>query len=81
MASSVSGLVQQLGGALGVASIALVHHWGFVAGLARGFDDVGADTFALHRAFAFAAIVVFLALLPAVFLPRRAFVRYASAHE
>jgi DHA2 family multidrug resistance protein len=74
-ATSLNSLLQQLGGSVGIAIFGVLHQFIYTHYLHKGYAPPLAEHFALQDGFFVSAIVVGLALLPAIRLPQRHAVR------
>lgn len=70
LASSVSSLIQQIGGALGVSVLALIHQLYKNFQLNNGMDPLLTEELALRYCFGAAAFLVFLAYFPLFQIPK-----------
>ena len=69
-ATSLNSLLQQLGGSVGIAIFGVLHQSIYTHYLRKGYAPPLAEHFALQDGFFVSAIVVGLALLPAIRLPQ-----------
>jgi len=74
-ATSLNSLLQQLGGSIGIAIFGVLHQLIYTHYLHKGYAPALAEHFALQDGFFVSAIVVGLALIPAIRLPQRHAVR------
>jgi DHA2 family multidrug resistance protein len=74
-ATSLNSLLQQLGGSVGIAIFGVLHQSIYTHYLHKGYAPPLAEHFALQDGFFVSAVVVGLALLPAIRLPQRHIVR------
>jgi DHA2 family multidrug resistance protein len=74
-ATSLNSLLQQLGGSIGIAVFGVLHQFIYTHYLHKGYPAQLAEHFALQDGFFTSAIVVGLALIPAIRLPQRHVVR------
>ncbi|HVI44459.1 MAG TPA: MDR family MFS transporter [Chitinophaga sp.] len=75
MASSVSTLMQQVGGAIGIAVLAIITQNAFNRHVLEGATSVKAHHLALKEGFYISLVILVVTLVPAWFLPRRNVVR------
>ncbi|PSL49970.1 EmrB/QacA subfamily drug resistance transporter [Chitinophaga niastensis] len=71
MASSVSTLMQQVGGAIGIAVLAIVTQATYNKHVLAGVSNLTAHHFALKEGFQISLIILVVTLIPAWFLPRK----------
>ncbi len=74
-ATSLNSLLQQLGGSIGIAIFGVLHQLIYTHYLHKGYVQPLAEHFALQDGFFVSAMVVGLALIPAIRLPQRHAVR------
>jgi DHA2 family multidrug resistance protein len=74
-ATSLNSLLQQLGGSIGIAIFGVLHQFIYTHYLQKGYIQALAEHYALQDGFFVSAIVVGLALIPAIRLPQRHAVR------
>ena len=74
-ATSLNSLLQQLGGSIGIAVFGVLHQLIYTHYLHKGYVQPLAEHYALQDGFFVSAIVVGLALIPAIRLPQRRVVR------
>jgi MFS transporter, DHA2 family, multidrug resistance protein len=74
-ATSLNSLLQQLGGSIGIAVFGVLHQLIYTHYLHKGYVQPLAEHYALQDGFFVSAIVVGLALIPAIRLPQRHVVR------
>jgi DHA2 family multidrug resistance protein len=74
-ATSLNSLLQQLGGSIGIAIFGVLHQVIYTHYLQKGYMQALAEHYALQDGFFVSAIVVGLALIPAIRLPQRHVVR------
>jgi DHA2 family multidrug resistance protein len=74
-ATSMNSLLQQLGGSIGIAVFGVLHQFIYTHYLDKKYQAPLAEHFALQDGFVVSAIVIMLALIPAVRLPERHIVR------
>src|SRR5580698_2062455 len=74
-ATSLNSLLQQLGGSIGIAIFGVLHQFIYTHYLHKGYSQPLAEHYALQDGFFVSAIVVGLALIPAIRLPQRHAVR------
>jgi MFS transporter, DHA2 family, multidrug resistance protein len=74
-ATSLNSLLQQLGGSIGIAIFGVLHQVIYTHYLQKGYIQALAEHYALQDGFFVSAIVVGLALIPAIRLPQRHAVR------
>jgi DHA2 family multidrug resistance protein len=74
-ATSLNSLLQQLGGSIGIATFGVLHQLIYTHYLHKGYVQPLAEHYALQDGFFVSAIVVGLALIPAIRLPQRHAVR------
>jgi len=77
-ATSLNSLLQQLGGSVGIAVFGVLHQFIYAHYLQKGYATALAEHFALQDGFFVSAIVVGLALFPAIRLPQRHAVRVSE---
>jgi DHA2 family multidrug resistance protein len=70
-ATSLNSLLQQLGGSIGIAVFGVLHQLIYTHYLHKGYVQPLAEHYALQDGFFVSAIVVGLALIPAIRLPQR----------
>jgi DHA2 family multidrug resistance protein len=70
-ATSLNSLLQQLGGSIGIAIFGVLHQFIYSYYLHKGYAAPLAEHYALQDGFFTSAIVVGLALIPAIRLPQR----------
>lgn len=70
LASSMGSLMQQIGGAAGVAVFALVHQVAYGQATGDGFSAYDAEAYALKISFTLIGALVLTSMLPAARLPR-----------
>jgi DHA2 family multidrug resistance protein len=70
-ATSLNSLLQQLGGSIGIAVFGVLHQFIYTHYLHKGYGQPLAEHFALQDGFFVSAIVVGLAVIPAIRLPQR----------
>ena len=71
MASSISTLMQQVGGAIGIAVLAIVTQAAYNKYVLGGMANLPAHHMALREGFHISLIILLVTLIPAWFLPRR----------
>lgn len=71
MASSVSTLMQQVGGAIGIAVLAIITQTAYNNHVLAGATTMQAHHLALRQGFHISLIILLVTLVPAWFLPRR----------
>ena len=71
MASSISTLMQQVGGAIGIAVLAIVTQAAYNEHVLAGMSNLPAHHLALRQGFRISLIILVVTLIPAWFLPRR----------
>ncbi|HEY9256983.1 DHA2 family efflux MFS transporter permease subunit [Chitinophaga sp.] len=71
MASSISTLMQQVGGAIGIAVLAIVTQAAYNKHVLAGLSNMPAHHLALREGFNISLIILLVTLIPAWFLPRR----------
>jgi EmrB/QacA subfamily drug resistance transporter len=71
MASSISTLMQQVGGAIGIAVLAIVTQAAYNKHVMAGLSNMPAHHLALREGFNISLIILLVTLIPAWFLPRR----------
>ena len=71
MASSISTLMQQVGGAIGIAVLAIVTQAAYNKHVLAGMSNLPAHHLALRQGFHISLIILVVTLVPAWFLPRR----------
>lgn len=71
MASSISTLMQQVGGAIGIAVLAIITQAAYNKHVLAGLSDMPAHHLALREGFNISLIILLVTLIPAWFLPRR----------
>jgi MFS transporter, DHA2 family, multidrug resistance protein len=71
MASSISTLIQQVGGAIGIAVLAIVTQAAYNKHVLAGLNNMPAHHLALREGFHISLIILLVTLVPAWFLPRR----------
>ena len=71
MASSISTLMQQVGGAIGIAVLAIVTQAAYNKHVLSGMANIPAHHMALREGFHISLIILLVTLIPAWFLPRR----------
>lgn len=71
MASAVSSLLQQVGGALGIAVLAIISQSAIRTHMAAGMDESLAQHLALQTGFRVSMGILLVTLIPAWFLPRK----------
>ncbi|NLU92749.1 DHA2 family efflux MFS transporter permease subunit [Chitinophaga sp. Ak27] len=71
MASSISTLMQQVGGAIGIAVLAIVTQAAYNRHVLEGLTNMRAHHLALREGFYISLIILAVTLVPAWFLPRR----------
>lgn len=71
MASSISTLMQQVGGAIGIAVLAIVTQAAYNKHVLAGLSNMPAHHLALREGFHISLIILLVTLIPAWFLPRR----------
>jgi EmrB/QacA subfamily drug resistance transporter len=71
MASSVSTLMQQVGGAIGIAVLAIVTQAAYNRHVLEGFTNMEAHHQALRQGFHISMVILLVTLIPAWFMPRR----------
>ncbi len=74
-ATSLNSLLQQLGGSIGIAIFGVLHQLIYTHYLQKGYTPALAEHYGLQDGFFVSAIVVGLALIPAIRLPQRHSVR------
>ncbi|MFY0252470.1 DHA2 family efflux MFS transporter permease subunit [Chitinophaga sp. 30R24] len=81
MASSISTLMQQVGGAIGIAVLAIITQAAYNKHVLAGMSSQLAHHLALQEGFHISMIVLMVTLVPAWFLPRRnVVVKDTAAH-
>jgi len=75
MASSISTLMQQVGGALGIAMLAIITQGAYNGHVLNGVSNMQAHHLALKQGFHISMIILLVTLVPAWFMPRRNIVR------
>ncbi len=78
MASSISTLMQQVGGALGIAMLAIITQGTYNEHILAGLSNMQAHHFALKQGFHISMVILLITLIPAWFMPRRNVVRTAG---
>jgi DHA2 family multidrug resistance protein len=73
LVSSLSSLMQQIGGAMGVASLAVLHQFLKNHLLKNGASIIIAEQSAVHTGFIVASILTGIALIPAMYVPLRTY--------
>ena len=71
LASSLSSLIQQIGGAIGVASLAVLHELLKRRMIHAGSPELLAEQTAVRAGFAAAAVLTAIALFPALLMPKQ----------
>ncbi|WP_143304743.1 MDR family MFS transporter [Chitinophaga vietnamensis] len=71
MASSISTLMQQVGGALGIALLAIITQAAYNRHLLDGVSSMRSHHLALKEGFRISLIILLVTLIPAWFMPRR----------
>lgn len=71
MASSISTLMQQVGGAIGIAVLAIVTQAAYNKHVLAGLEGHSAHHLALKQGFHISLFILLITLIPAWFLPRR----------
>lgn len=71
MASSISTLMQQVGGAIGIAVLAIVTQAAFNNHVLEGYTSMESHQQALKEGFHISMIILLVTLIPAWFMPRR----------
>lgn len=71
MASSISTLMQQVGGAIGIAVLAIITQAAYNKHVLAGMSNMPAHHLALREGFHISLIILLVTLIPAWFLPRR----------
>ncbi|MGO4289809.1 DHA2 family efflux MFS transporter permease subunit [Chitinophaga sp. RAB17] len=71
MASSISTLMQQVGGAIGIAVLAIITQAAYNKHVLGGMSNMPAHHLALREGFHISLIILLVTLIPAWFLPRR----------
>lgn len=71
MASSISTLMQQVGGAIGIAVLAIITQNSYNSHILGGASSLRAHHLALREGFHISLIILLVTLVPAWFLPRR----------
>lgn len=71
MASSISTLMQQVGGAIGIAVLAIITQAAYNKHVLNGMMNMPAHHLALQEGFHISLIILLVTLIPAWFLPRR----------
>lgn len=71
LATSISSLAQQVGGALGIAGLSVLHELFHAHAVAIGYAARSAEEFALQGSFVASGLIVALALFPAARIPDR----------
>jgi DHA2 family multidrug resistance protein len=71
MASSISTLMQQVGGAIGIAVLAIITQASYNKHVVEGLSNMPAHHKALREGFHISLIILVVTLIPAWFLPRR----------
>jgi len=74
-ATSLNSLLQQLGGSIGIAIFGVLYQFIYTNYLQKGYAAALAEHYALQDGFIVSAVVVSLALIPAIRLPQRHAVR------
>ena len=70
LASSLSSLSQQVGGAVGVAGLSVIHQFAKNQAIDRGLSDLGSEATAVQVGFVIAGILMLASLIPAYWLPQ-----------
>ncbi|MBV8255899.1 MAG: DHA2 family efflux MFS transporter permease subunit [Chitinophaga sp.] len=81
MASSISTLMQQVGGALGIAMLAIITQDTYNKHILEGLPNMQAHHFALKQGFHISMVILLITLIPAWFMPRRNVVRTTGGDE
>jgi len=71
MASSISTLMQQVGGAIGIAVLAIVTQAAYNKHVLSGMANIPAHHMALREGFHISLLILLVTLIPAWFMPRR----------
>ncbi|MFB6455322.1 MDR family MFS transporter [Chitinophaga sp. Hz27] len=71
MASSISTLMQQVGGALGIAMLAIITQATYNDNILAGVSNMRAHHLALREGFHISMVILLVTLIPAWFMPRR----------
>jgi DHA2 family multidrug resistance protein len=75
-ATALSSLFLQVGGSIGIAISAVIHTFIYDRYLSQGYEIKVAEHFALQNSFLITAIIILLAVIPALKLPQRSKIAY-----